>query len=273
MSSPTFVKRLGEFLSRPLSVLFRAIPFASRPRDKSYFCSASPSSADARTCLSSSNFASSPFWCIETRISQPPTNSLSTYNCGIVGQSEYSLMPTPTSQLPCAMYPTFVPLAKAVPDRSSGSSSTLKAANLFGSTPCRPKIWMVAREKPHCGVSGVPFMKRTTGAEPTALSIAWRVESERYRCAMLSIGDLTKAGLENCAVAAAGRAACRSSVDDSIDLENIVGVCVVQDSKALRALGWGKRRGEVVRIGIGAAESFVDKCRGSQRSFITIIGG
>jgi len=40
---------------------------------------------------------------------------------------------------------------------------------------------MLAREKPHCGISGVPFMKRTTGAEATALSIAARVSVERKR--------------------------------------------------------------------------------------------
>jgi hypothetical protein len=40
---------------------------------------------------------------------------------------------------------------------------------------------MVAREKPHCGVSGVPFMNRTTGAEETALSIAVRVSLDRRR--------------------------------------------------------------------------------------------
>lgn len=40
---------------------------------------------------------------------------------------------------------------------------------------------MQAREKPHCGVSGVPFMKRTTGAEETALSIAVRVSVVRGR--------------------------------------------------------------------------------------------
>lgn len=40
---------------------------------------------------------------------------------------------------------------------------------------------MLAREKPHCGISGVPFMKRTTGEDSTALSIARRVSSERRR--------------------------------------------------------------------------------------------
>jgi hypothetical protein len=44
-----------------------------------------------------------------------------------------------------------------------------------------PKICMLALENPHCGVSGVPFMKRTTGADATALSIAVRTSLERNR--------------------------------------------------------------------------------------------
>lgn len=68
-----------------------------------------------------------------------------------------------------------------LPERSSASSRTLKATNFLGSTPCRPRIWMLARENPHCGVSGVPFMNRTTGAEETALSMAVRVSSEIRR--------------------------------------------------------------------------------------------
>ena len=64
---------------------------------------------------------------------------------------------------------------------------------------------MLAREKPHCGVSGVPVMNSTTGADDTALSMAWRVWSERSRrCASDSIGEVLKAD-------DAGRAACRSS--------------------------------------------------------------
>lgn len=69
-----------------------------------------------------------------------------------------------------------------IPDRNSGSSKTLKAANFLGSTPCRPRIWMLAREKPHWGDSGVPFMKRTTGAVATAFSIACFVVSDNRRC-------------------------------------------------------------------------------------------
>lgn len=38
---------------------------------------------------------------------------------------------------------------------------------------------MLALENPHCGVSGVPFMNSTTGADATALSIALRVSVER----------------------------------------------------------------------------------------------
>ena len=68
-----------------------------------------------------------------------------------------------------------------VPDLNSLSSSTLNAVNFSGSTPCMPRICMLAREKPHCGVSGVPFMKRTTGADATALSMAWRISSESMR--------------------------------------------------------------------------------------------
>lgn len=40
---------------------------------------------------------------------------------------------------------------------------------------------MLALENPHCGVSGVPFMNKTTGAEATALSIAARISSDRRR--------------------------------------------------------------------------------------------
>lgn len=63
----------------------------------------------------------------------------------------------------------------------SWSSRTLKATNLDGSTPWSPNTCTLAREKPHCGVSGVPFMKRTTGAAATALSMAARTSVERRR--------------------------------------------------------------------------------------------
>lgn len=76
---------------------------------------------------------------------------------------------------------------------------------------------MLALEKPHCGVSGVPFMNSTTGAEATALSIACLVASDRRRsCARDSMGDRRKAGAAGLEARdarddAAGRAACRSS--------------------------------------------------------------
>jgi hypothetical protein len=63
---------------------------------------------------------------------------------------------------------------------------------------------MLAREKPHCGVSGVPFMKSTTGAEATALSIAALVSVERRREAMgENLGEANRV--------AAGRTAWRSA--------------------------------------------------------------
>lgn len=37
------------------------------------------------------------------------------------------------------------------------------------------------RLNPHCGVSGVPFMNRTTGADATALSIALRTSVDNRR--------------------------------------------------------------------------------------------
>jgi hypothetical protein len=42
----------------------------------------------------------------------------------------------------------------------------------------------VALENPHCGVSGVPFMNKTTGALDTALSIAERVSCDSHLAAM-----------------------------------------------------------------------------------------
>jgi hypothetical protein len=74
---------------------------------------------------------------------------------------------------------THSPWISHIPDLSSSSSSTLNAVNFCGLTPWRPRIWMAAREKPHCGVSGVPFMNSTTGAEATALSIAVRTSVDR----------------------------------------------------------------------------------------------
>jgi hypothetical protein len=40
---------------------------------------------------------------------------------------------------------------------------------------------MLALEKPHWGISGVPFMNKTTGAEATAFSMACRVSVESRR--------------------------------------------------------------------------------------------
>lgn len=66
---------------------------------------------------------------------------------------------------------------------------------------------MLALENPHCGVSGVPFMNRTTGADPTALSIAALVSVERKRAAM---GE-NRGEVDLKANAGAGRTACRNA--------------------------------------------------------------
>lgn len=73
-----------------------------------------------------------------------------------------------------------------------------------------PKICMLALEKPHCGVSGVPFMNKTTGAEATALSIAVRTSFESSRAwkgVMKRVGAKARdAGVH---VRVAARNACR----------------------------------------------------------------
>ena len=58
---------------------------------------------------------------------------------------------------------------------------TVQAENFLGSTPCTPSISMLARENPHWGVSGVPFIKRTTGAEEMAREMAVRTSVLRWR--------------------------------------------------------------------------------------------
>lgn len=78
----------------------------------------------------------------------------------------------------------------AIPCLSSSFSRTLKAENFAGSTPCRPRICILALENPHCGSSGVPFMKRTTGLEATACCIADRVSLEISRACGLESSSL-----------------------------------------------------------------------------------
>ena len=96
----------------------------------------------------------------------------------MVGQSEYSFNPE-TTYVSIFAYDYYCERRR--PCLNSSSSSTLNAENLFGSTPCSPSIWMLARENPHCGKSGVPFINKTTGVNATALSIAALVCVERRR--------------------------------------------------------------------------------------------
>ena len=75
----------------------------------------------------------------ELTISNPPTSSPCTYNCGNVGHSENSFNPCLTSS----------------------SARILK--NPYRTPFSRSKP-TVCREKPHCGAEGVPFMKSITFA-------------------------------------------------------------------------------------------------------------
>src|SRR5258707_901144 len=63
-----------------------------------------------------------------------------------------------------------------MPWRTEGSARTSMPLNL---TPRWLRICTTAAEKPHCGKTGVPFMKSTTGASP----ICWRMRS----CKVMSI--------------------------------------------------------------------------------------
>lgn len=106
-----------------------------------------------------------------------------------------------------------VHVMRCIPDRRSSSSRTLKAVNFRGSRPCRPNICMLVLENPHCGVSGVPFMNNTTGADPTALSIAVRTSLES---SLVCINDCEMRGrrvvevADGCTAAIAPRRACKT---------------------------------------------------------------
>lgn len=107
----------------------------------------SPPSPATTTFFFSKSVASDPSWCIDIKISQPPTNSLSTYSCGMVGHSEYSLIPAYRQRHsnPPRLYAGKQP-QHHIPCLSSWSSSTLNATNFAGSTPCMPRICTLARE-------------------------------------------------------------------------------------------------------------------------------
>lgn len=90
---------------------------------------------------------------------------------------------------------------------------------------------MLARENPHCGVSGVPFMNRTTGAEDTASSIAVRVSADKKRLAM---GEIRGENLEAKDGAAARR---KAWMGWDLALEGMVGT---QEDTDRREDGAGK---------------------------------
>jgi hypothetical protein len=68
-----------------------------------------------------------------------------------------------------------------IPLLNSESSSTLYVRIFSCGTPCRSKTCMTAREKPHCGNSGVPFIKRTSGEASMAFWICARASEETSR--------------------------------------------------------------------------------------------
>jgi hypothetical protein len=67
---------------------------------------------------------------------------------------------------------------------------------------------MLALENPHCGVSGVPFMNKTTGADATALSIAALTWSERNRAWK---GVMKRSGAEGRVAGVLARVAARNA--------------------------------------------------------------
>jgi hypothetical protein len=73
---------------------------------------------------------------------------------------------------------------------SSASSKTLYVFILSLGTSCKSRICITALEKPHWGVSGVPFMNRTKGVDLTAyrkhLSFATRIQ----RCSTYTVDRL-----------------------------------------------------------------------------------
>ena len=64
---------------------------------------------------------------------------------------------------------------------SCWSSSTSNVVIFSFGTACKSRICTDALEKPHCGIWGVPFMKRTTGDDATAFCNWARPLSERKR--------------------------------------------------------------------------------------------
>jgi hypothetical protein len=68
-----------------------------------------------------------------------------------------------------------------IPDLSSASASTLNVFILSSGTPCRSRTCTTARENPHSGRAGVPFMNNTTGVDSMAFWIVERASCERKR--------------------------------------------------------------------------------------------
>lgn len=132
------------------------------------------------------------YYSLLRRMSHPPTNSPWTYSWGIVGHSlSKSSSPTETKGQCKNTYENSL-----IASLSSLSSKTLYVCIFSGGTPCRSSTCMAAREKPHWGKSGVPFINRTTGVVLTASWIFALVSWERYLRASETAGGLKMGSLE-----------------------------------------------------------------------------
>src|SRR5215207_1719048 len=121
-------------------------------------------------------------------MSAPPTSSPLTNSCGIVGQFDSADSSW----------------------RMRGSGSTSTAANDASSVWRAPAV---RAEKPHIGCSGVPFMKRITGFDLIASSIA----SRRGFCvSSLTVESSLGLGLQGKGVDAVAELAVEDVVDEAM---------------------------------------------------------
>ena len=100
--------------------------------------------------------------------------------------------------------------------RSSLSSKTSNVLSFSGGTPWMSSTCTAAREKPHWGASGLPFMKSTTGVEETASRSFARASSLRNRRATKAAdGESAVAGTRAGARRAANCRGCQEHVQTS----------------------------------------------------------
>src|SRR5215217_6841677 len=95
-----------------------------------------------------------------------------------------------------------------MPSRTSMSSRTFTPLK---GTPRWDRIWTTRAEKPHCGNTGVPFMKSTTGLDFTSASMRSKAGL------VIGLGPSRRGGgLEGEGVQLAAHAPLQSGVDDLV---------------------------------------------------------